>query len=62
MDEKIQDELLHLVDKLDEEIGLIDTYVENHEGIKESTCKSIEKLIYKSYYTLNEIKEIIKYS
>lgn len=57
-----REELLDLIEKLDERIGLVNTYIENHKGIKNSTYQAIDRLLVDVYNTLADLKELAKFS
>lgn len=57
-----REELLDLIDKLDERIGLVNTYIENHDGINDSTYHAIDRLFVEVYNTLADLKELAKFS
>ncbi|MGK4040787.1 hypothetical protein AB0Y20_00700 [Heyndrickxia oleronia] len=57
-----REELLDLIDKLDERIGLVNTYIEHHDGINDSTYHAIDRLFVEVYNTLADLKELAKFS
>ncbi|PKR83544.1 hypothetical protein CWO92_18435 [Heyndrickxia camelliae] len=62
MAENTREELSDLTEKLYEEIRLVEVYIENHEGIKDSTWKDIEGLLSKVYNRLDKLEDAVKYS